>query len=125
MMDFSCQYIPYNRELFAFLSGKQMGISHGHGDVLMAHELLQLHERHLAGLRQPRGEGMPHGMQGDGIQTVAVFRGQIELSDGGLETGGCFFKRRRWVPQACAYTPGAFGSYPPARGRRPAFLLSG
>ena len=37
---------------------------------------------------------MSHGMQGDGVQTVAVFRSQIELSDGGLETGGYFFKRR-------------------------------
>ena len=60
----------------------------------MTHELLQFHERHLAGLRQPGGKGMSHGVQGDGVQTVTVFRSQIELSDGGLETGGCFFKRR-------------------------------
>ena len=93
-MDFSGQHIPYNRELFAFLSGEQMGIPHGHGDVLMTHELLQFHERHLAGLRQPGGKGMSHGVQGDGVQAVAVFRSQIELSDGGLETGGYFFKRR-------------------------------
>ncbi|MFQ8888550.1 MAG: hypothetical protein ACLR7Z_09670 [Bilophila wadsworthia] len=33
---------------------------------------------------------MSHGVQGDGVQTVAVFRSQIELSDGGLETDGCF-----------------------------------
>ena len=33
---------------------------------------------------------MPHGVQGGGVQAVAVFRGQIELSDGGLETGGVF-----------------------------------
>lgn len=95
MMDFSGrQHIPYNRELFAFLSGEQMGIPHGHGDVLMAHELLQFHERDVTGLRQPGGEGMSHGVQGDGVQTVAVFRGQIELSDGSLETGRGFLKRR-------------------------------
>ena len=35
---------------------------------------------------------MSHGVQGDGVQTVAVFRCKIELSDGGLETGGCFLK---------------------------------
>ena len=40
------------------------------------------------------GKGMSHGVQGDGVQAVAVFRSQIELSDGGLETGGYFFKRR-------------------------------
>ena len=51
MMDFSGKHIPDNRELFAFLSGEQMGIPHGHGDVLMTHELLQFHERHLTGLR--------------------------------------------------------------------------
>ena len=90
MTDFSYQYIPYNRELFVFLSGEQMSIPHGHGDVLMTHELLQFHERHLAGLRQPGGKGMSHGVQGDGVQTVTVFRSQIELSDGGLETGGGF-----------------------------------
>ena len=92
MMDLSGKHIPDNRELFAFLSGEQMGIPHGHGDVLMTHELLQFHERHLAGLRQPRGKGMSHGVQGDGVQTVAVFRSQIELSDGGLKTGGVFSK---------------------------------
>ena len=105
-MDFSGQHIPYNRELFAFLSGEQMGIPHGHGDVLMTHELLQFRRQvllkrigpqvpptdvhRLAGLRQPGGKGMSHGVQGDGVQTVAVFRSQIELSDGGLETDGCF-----------------------------------
>ena len=94
MTDFSGKHIPYNRELFAFLSGEQMSIPHGHGDVLMAHELLQFHERDLAGLRQPGGEGMSHGVQGDDIQTVAVYRGQIELSDGSLETGRGFLKRR-------------------------------
>ena len=90
MTDFSYQYIPYNRELFVFLSGEQMSIPHGHGDILVAHELLQSHERDFAGLRQPGGKGMSHGVQGDGVQTVAVFRSQIELSDGGLETDGCF-----------------------------------
>ena len=94
MMDFSGQYVPYNRELFAFLAGEQMSISHSHGDIFMAHELLQLHERDLAGLRQPGGEGMPHGVQGDSIQTVAVLRGQVEFSDGSLETGGGFLKGR-------------------------------
>ena len=89
-MDFSGQHIPDNRELFAFLTREQMSMPHGHGDVLMTHELLQFHERHLAGLRQPGGKGMSHGVQGDGVQTVAVFRSQIELSDGGLETDGCF-----------------------------------
>ena len=90
-MDFSgCQHIPYNRELFVFLPWEKVSVSHRHGDVLMTHELLQFHERHLAGLRQPGGKGMSHGVQGDGVQTVAVFRSQIELSDGGLETDGCF-----------------------------------
>lgn len=109
MMDFSGrQYIPYNRELFVFLSGEQMSVSHGHGDILVPHELLQLHERDLAGLRQPGGEGMPHGVQGDGVQAVAVFRRQSELSDGGLEAGGRFLERHffaglledgfRWLP---------------------------
>lgn len=88
MMDLSGKHIPDNRELFAFLSGEQMGIPHGHGNVLMAHELLQFHERDLAGLCQPGCEGVPHGMQGDGVQAVAVLRGQSEFSDGGLETGG-------------------------------------
>ena len=75
-MDFSGQHIPDNRELFAFLTREQMSIPHGHGDVLMTHELLQFHERHLAGLRQPGGKGMSHGVQGDGVQAVAVFRSQ-------------------------------------------------
>lgn len=92
MTDFSGKHIPYNRELFAFLSGEQMSIPHGHGDVPVAHELLQLHERDLTGLRQPRGEGMSHGMQGDSVQAVAIFRSQIELSDGSLETGWRFLK---------------------------------
>ena len=31
---------------------------------------------------------MSHGMQGDGVQTITVLRGQIELSDGSLEASG-------------------------------------
>ena len=31
---------------------------------------------------------MSHGMQGNGVQTITVLRGQIELSDGSLEAGG-------------------------------------
>lgn len=85
MMDLSGKHIPDNRELFAFLAGEQMGIPHGHGDVLMAHELLQFHECDLAGLCQPGCERMPHGMQCDHIQTVAVFWLQTEFSDGGLK----------------------------------------
>ena len=88
MIHFSGQHFPYNRELFAFLSGEQVGISHRHGDVLVTHELLQFHKRNLAGLRQPGCEGMPHGMQGDGVQTITVLRGPIELSDGSLKAGG-------------------------------------
>lgn len=89
MMDFSGrQHIPYNRELFVFLPWEKMSVSHRHGDVLMAHELLQLHKRDLAGLSQPGCEGMSHGMQGNGVQTITVLRGQIELSDGSLEAGG-------------------------------------
>ena len=57
-MDFSGQHIPDNRELFAFLTREQMSIPHGHGDILVAHELLQSHERDFAGLRQPGGKGM-------------------------------------------------------------------
>ena len=94
MMDFSSQHIPYNRELFAFLPREEMSVSHGHGDILVTHELLQLHERDLAGLSQPRRERMPHGVQSHGVQAVAIFRGQIEFSDGGLETGGRFLKSR-------------------------------
>ena len=94
MMDFSGrQYIPYNRELFVLLPWEKMSVSHGHGNILVTHELLQLHERDLAGLRQPRGEGVPHGVQGDGIQAVAVFWCKAELSDGGLKAGGRFLKR--------------------------------
>ena len=92
MIRFSGQHIPYNRELFVFLSGKEMRVPHRHGDVLVTHELLQFHERNFTRLRQPACERMPHGVQGDGVQTVAVFRCKIELSDGGLETGGCFLK---------------------------------
>ena len=73
MVNASSQYLADDRELLAFLSGEQVGIAHGHSDVLVPHELLQFHERDLAGLRQPRGEGVPHGVQGDGIQAVAVF----------------------------------------------------
>lgn len=88
MMDFSgFQHIPYNRELFVFLPWKKVSVSHRHGDVLVTHELLQLHKRDLAGLSQPGCEGMSHGMQGDGVQTITVLRGQIELSDGSLEAG--------------------------------------
>ena len=75
MMDFSgCQHIPYNRELFVFLPWEKVSVSHRHGDVLMTHELLQLHKRDLAGLSQPGCEGMPHGMQGNGVQTITVLR---------------------------------------------------
>ena len=131
MMDFSGQHIPYDGELFVFLSGEQMSIPHRHGDILVAHEFLQLHERDLAGLRQPGGKSMPHGMQGDCVQAVTVFRSQSELSDGGLEAGGRFLKRHlfggaagRWVPLACACTPEASGSYLPVHGRRHVFPLS-
>ncbi len=89
MMDFSGrQYIPYNRELFVFLPREKVSVSHRHCDVLMAHELLQLHKRDFAGLSQPGCEGMSHGMQGDGVQTITILRGQIELSDGSLEASG-------------------------------------
>ena len=88
-MDFSGrQHIPYNRELFVFLPWEKVSVSHRHGDVLVTHELLQLHKRDLAGLSQPGCEGMPHGMQGDGVQTITILRGQIELPDGSLEAGG-------------------------------------
>lgn len=116
MMDFSGrQYIPYNRELFVLLPREEMSVSHGHGDILVTHELLQFHERDLAGLRQPRGEGVPHGVQGDGIQAVAVFRRQSELSDCGLEAGGRFLERHlfaglledgfRWLAPVCLEHP--------------------
>ena len=89
MMDFSGrQHIPYNRELFVFLPWEKMSVSHRHGDVLMTHELLQLHKRDFTGLSQPGCEGMSHGMQGDGVQTITILRGQIELSDGSLEASG-------------------------------------
>ena len=88
MRNVSSQYLADDRELFAFLPGEQVGIAHSHGDILVPHEFLQFHERDLTGLRQPGCEGMPHGVQGDGIQAVAVFRGQSEFSDGGLEAGG-------------------------------------
>ena len=89
MMDFSGrQHIPYNRELFVFLPWEKVSVSHRHGDVLVTHELLQLHKRDLAGLSQPGCEGMSHRMQGDGVQTITVLRCQIELSDGSLEASG-------------------------------------
>ena len=94
MMDFSGrQHIPYNRELFVFLPWEKVSVSHRHGDVLVTHELLQLHKRDLAGLSRPGCEGMSHGMQGDGVQTITVLRGQIELPDGSLEAGGRFGER--------------------------------
>lgn len=108
MMDLSGKHIPDNRELFVFLPWEKMSVSHGHGDILVTHELLQLHERDLAGLRQPRGEGVPHGVQGDGIQAVAVFWCKAELPDCGLKAGGRFLERHlfaglledgfRWLP---------------------------
>ena len=127
MMDLSGKHIPDNRELFAFLAGEQMGIPHGHGDVLMAHELLQFHECDLAGLCQPGCERMPHGMQCDHIQTVAVFwsdetAGVCALIDPGDESS-CG-AAGRWVPQVCAYTPGASGSCPQVLGRKHACRLS-
>ncbi len=91
-MTISGKHISDNRELFVFLPWEEMSVSHGHGDILVTHELLQLHECDPAGLRQPGCEGMPHGVQGHGVQAVAVFRGQIELSDSGLEAGGRFIK---------------------------------
>ena len=91
-MTISGKHISDNRELFVFLPWEEVSVSHGHGDILVTHELLQLHECDPAGLRQPGCEGMPHGVQGDGVQAVAVFRGQIELSDSGLEAGGRFIK---------------------------------
>ena len=89
MMMFSGrQHILYNRKFFVFLPWEKVSVSHRHGDVLMTHELLQLHKRDLAGLSQPGCEGMSHGMQGNGVQTITVLRGQIEFSDGSLEAGG-------------------------------------
>ena len=89
MMDFSGrQHIPYNRELFTLLSWEQVGIPHRHCDIFVAHELLQLHKRDLAGLSKPGGKCMPHGMQCDHIQTVAVFWFQTEFSNGGFEACG-------------------------------------
>ena len=93
-MTVSGQHLSYNRKLFVFLPREEMSVSHGHADVLMTHELLQLHDRNLPRLRQPRGEGMPHGVQGDGVQAVAILRGQFELSDGGLKAGWRLVKRR-------------------------------
>ena len=79
-MDFSGrQHIPYNQELFVFLPWEKMSVSHRHGDVLMTHELLQLHKRDLAGLSQPGCEGMSHRMQGNSVQTITVLWGQVEL----------------------------------------------
>ena len=94
MLNASSQYLADDRELFAFLSGEQVGIPHSHGDILVSHELLQLHECDLAGLCQPGCESMSHGVQGDSVQAIAVFRGQSELSDGGLEAGGRLGERR-------------------------------
>lgn len=65
-----------------------MRVPHSHGDSFMPHKLLQLHQRHLAGLSQPRCEGMSHGMQGDSVQGVTIFWGKIELSDGSIEASG-------------------------------------
>lgn len=93
-MTISGQHLSYDRKLLAFLPWEKVSVSHGHGDILVTHELLQLHERDLAGLRQPGGEGVPHGVQGDGIQAVAVFWCKAELPDCGLEAGGRLVKRR-------------------------------
>lgn len=94
-MTTSGQHIPYDGQLFIFLAGKEVRVPHGHGDVLVTHELLQFHERDFAGLRQPRRERMPHGVQSHGVQAVAIWRGQIELSDSSLEAGGVLPKAVR------------------------------
>ena len=121
-MTTSGQHIPYDRQLFVFLTGEQMSIPHGHGDVLVTHELLQFHERNFTRLRQPACERMPHGVQRHSVQTVAIFRGQIELSDGGLETGGRFVKGSplagKSVPLACVCTPEASESYLQVHGQK-------
>lgn len=130
MTDFSYQYIPYNRELFVFLSGEQMSIPHGHGDILVAHELLQSHERDFAGLRQPGGEGMSHGVRVTAYRLSPSSGARLSFltavwkQTGVFQTPSSCGAVGRWVPQACAYTPGASGSYPPARGRIPALLPS-
>lgn len=51
---------------------------------------------------------MPHGVQGDRVQAVAVFWRKAELPDCGLEAGGRFLERHlfaglledgfRWLP---------------------------
>ena len=74
-MTISGKHISDNRELFVFLPWEEVSVSHSHGDILVTHELLQLHECDPAGLRQPGCEGMPHGVQGHGVQAVAVFLG--------------------------------------------------
>lgn len=45
----SVQHLPYNRELFVSPFG-ELGILHGHGNVLVTHELLPFHERDFVGL---------------------------------------------------------------------------
>lgn len=86
------QDVADNGELFAFVAWEEMRVPHGHSNVLMSHQLLKFHERNFTGLCQPGCECMPHGVQSNSIQTVAVFRSQSELLDGSLEAGGCLCK---------------------------------
>ena len=76
-------------QLFAFVSWDQVGVAHGHVDVGVAHEVLQFDQTDFAGLRQPTCEGVPERMEGDGIETVAVFRGELESFHGEGESSGC------------------------------------
>jgi hypothetical protein len=80
------QKAVYDGKFFAFLPRYQMGIAQGHVEVFMPHERFQLQQGDFAGLRQPTREGVPQGMEGDGVQAVAVLRSEIEGFDG-MATG--------------------------------------
>ena len=80
----------YNSQLLTLMAGYEVRITHGHVDALMPHELLQLHQRNLSGLSQPRCKSMSHGMQSDGIEWITVLGFHFQISNCGTETGRRF-----------------------------------
>lgn len=83
----SPQQLVDDEELFALLAGDQVRVAHGHIDILVPHEVFQFNQADFARLRQPRCESVPQGMEGDGIEAVAVFRGKTKPLDG--KAKGC------------------------------------
>lgn len=72
---------------------------------------------------------MSHGVQGDSVQVFAIFRDQVELLDGSLETGGLFSNAVFfWLEdrfRRLALIRLEHPNLPPAHGQNPACRLSG